>query len=150
MNDTRGIIAQLVGVLNDAQAAAKTETDGKLDAFERLMSEVSNSLADIAAALDSADGTQALADAVRSIKLKVDAPAVTVSPQITVSPTPVTVQNQVDVQPTPITVEAVLPPVPAPIVHFTQRDPVAYEVRIAGQYGAPDRVMTITPITRKT
>lgn len=133
------LLGELSAALSDIVAALERR-DGN--------DEIASALSDLVVAIEKRDGGHAeLIEAIRSIRM----PEVNVAPQINVQPTPVRVENKVSVSPTPITVEAIIPPAPAPIVQFAPAPaaPVAWEIRIAGQYGAPDRVVTMTPKFQK-
>lgn len=90
---------------------ASTATDPKMAAFEGLMNEVSAALSDVVSALERDDGAdekiaKAITEGLRA--LRIEAPKVTVTPEINVSVSPTPIQNNVNV--------------PAPVVHITERE----------------------------
>ena len=139
-------------VLKSLEQKAAKDSDRSMAAFKVLLSSIESSLADVVEAMTRDDDESpmlALAEAIKGLKLQ--APEVTVSPQITVQPAAVTVRPpdvKVSVQPTPITVEAVMPQQPAPVIHMMpapEQGACEWEIRVPGAYyGEPDRVLTIT------
>lgn len=145
MADAAALMTKALELMNQTGTATEKDLQARVAQHEAFLAELNTALADIVAALENGTTGVTIAEAIRSLRLRVDAPTVNVTPTINVQPTPVTVENRVE--PTPVTVEAILPAVPAPIVHIMpapKAEPSVWEIRIRGQYGAPDRVMTIT------
>jgi hypothetical protein len=153
-----GNLEFIAAKVSEIDRALKAANDERLDSFTGLLSSVESMLTDLVENIEQGGGAaaiQAIAEAMRSIKMA--APDVSVNPQINVSPTPIDVHVpqqappavNVNVEPTPVTVEAVMPAmpaIPAPIIHMIEREQkgAVWEIRLPGQFGAPDRVMTIT------
>ncbi|MFM7026041.1 MAG: hypothetical protein ACKOWC_08300 [Limnohabitans sp.] len=138
--------------LKRLEQQATKDSDRSMTAFKALLSSIESSLADVVEAMTRDDDESpmlALAEAIKGLKLQ--APEVTVNPQITVQPAAVSVAApavKVEVNPTPITVEAVMPQQPAPVIHMMpaqEQGACEWEIRVPGAYhGVPDRVLTIT------
>lgn len=142
-----GDIEFLVATVKDIQRQMQANGDARLDAFTGLLSSVETGLAELIENIEKGGGAQAIeamANALRDIKM----PEVTVN----VSPTPIEVKVpeqktptvNVQVHPTPVTVEAVMPEQPTPVVHnnITLPDPSGkWKITIPGVgYNAQDRV----------
>lgn len=138
MSEVAELVLALETSIADVVAALeKLSANERHEASQQAFLAIETGLADIAVALEQQIDLSPVVEAIRSLKL--EAPAVTVAPQINVHPTPVTIA------PAQVTLEAVIPPAATPVVHImpSTEAGATWEVRIPGQYGAPGRVMTI-------
>lgn len=150
---THGNLEWIAAKIGDIEKSMRSREDKRLSAFEGLLSSIESSLADVVDNVEKGGGAaaiKAMADALKT--LTIAAPEVHVNVNPTPVPVTVNVPEQkapsvnVNVSPTPVTFEAVMPAAAAPVIHLIKEDPkpAKWEIRLPGQYGAPDRVMTIT------
>lgn len=130
--------ASMQAMMDDMNALMERVSSAKpSQGIEQMLSAIESTMAEIA---DGMSGER-MAKAIEALGAAIErsAPTINIPKQATPAVT-------VNVNPTPITVEAVMPRQAAPVVNFTPPDMknATWEVRIPGQYGANDRVMTIT------
>jgi len=154
----RGTMDWVAAKIGDIERIVKETGDKRLDAFTGLLSSIESSLADIVDNIERAGGAAAIekiAEGLQRMKLPDVSFNPTIErPQVNVSATSPAVNVTNKVEPTPVQVnfEAVMPPMPdmpAPIIHVLERADImgaTWEIRIPGQYGGADRVMTLKRI----
>ena len=155
----------LVAKVNGIERMLKAANDERLDSFKGLLSSIESSLADVLANMERGGGAaaiEAMSKAIGGLRMpdvnysppalapvfNVPPAEVPTLPPITLSADSVAALASA-MSGLAVSVEAVMPQGQAPTTVFNAPRIAKWDVRIPGQYGAPDRTMTLTPTYAK-
>lgn len=152
----KGTLEWVATKIGDIERMVKDSGDKRLDAFTGLLSSIESSLADLVDNAERTGGAAAIkqiAEALKQVSVSfnptIERPVINVPQQAAPN---VNVTNKVEPTPVQVNFEATMPPMPdmpAPIIHVMEKPETmgaTWEIRIPGQYGGADRVMTLKRI----
>jgi hypothetical protein len=153
----------LVAKVQGIERMLKAANDERLDSFKELLSSIESGLADLLANVEKGGGAAAIEGMTKALSAlrmpdvqftapafnpTINVPAPAALPPVNLSDASVRALADA-LSGMQIHVEAEMPQGQAPTTVFNAPRIAKWDVRIPGQYGAPDRTMTLTPTYAK-